>query len=126
MNAARHHELQASLGHELHRQTDERNLSSTGRVVWLLDQIENYVERWLALRTSAGRTMAPADDDLFGMIEIGAKMTSTELQAQGTSAFAERWLEFLAVLEAARAETDVQRLTESLAAVRLALCELGR
>jgi hypothetical protein len=124
MNPARHHELEASLLRELDRQAVERGLCSTGRVAWLVDQIENYVERWLGLRAGAAQTIAPPSDDLFGMIEIGADAVSAELQALKSPAIAESWHKFLAVLAAVRAGSNAikpQQLAESLAVVR---CEL--
>ena len=121
MSAARHLELQVSLQRELDRHAVERGLSSTGRVVWLLDQMENYVERWLGLRAASAQTIAPPIDDLFRMIEVGADVTSAELQVVESPAIAERWHEFLAVLAAVRAgrnTVEPQRLAESLAVVR--------
>ncbi len=121
MNAVRHLELQASLQRELDRQAVERGLSSAGRVGWLLDQIENYVERWLGLRAALAQTTSPPSDDLFRMIEIGAAVASAELQAVESPAIGQRWHEFLAVLACVRAGSNTiepQRLAESLAVVR--------
>jgi hypothetical protein len=121
MNAARRLELQASLQFELERHAVERGLSSTGRVVWLLDQVENYVERWLGLRSVPAQTIAPPSDDLFCMIEISAEMTSAELRAVESPPIAESWQAFLAVLAEVRDASNIiepQRLAESLAVVR--------
>ena len=121
MSTARHLELQASLQRELDLQTVERGLSSTGRVVWLLDQMENYLERWVGLRAASAQTIAPPTDDLFRMIEVGADVTAAELQVVESPAIAESWHEFLAVLAAVRAGRNTiepQRLAESLAVVR--------
>src|ERR1700677_1680427 len=49
-------------------------LSSSARplVVWLVDQVKNYVQRWAGLGPSPS-------DDLFHMIEIGVEAVSTEV-----------------------------------------------
>jgi hypothetical protein len=121
MNAARQLELQASLRRELIRQAQEHNLTSTGRVVWLLDQVENYVARWLGLRAVSPQTADAPSDDLFHMIEIGAKAVSAELIGLEPPASAETWPEFLAVLAAARAGSDTiepDQLAKELVIIR--------
>ena len=123
MNAARQHELKASLQRELNRQAQERNLSSTGRIVWLVDQVENYVERWLGMRVAIPSTTLPLDDELFGMIEIGAKAVSAELQSLEAPAVGHSWRAFLAALAAVRVDNAPapERLKKELVAVRSAL-----
>lgn len=121
MSTARHLELRASLQRELDRQAAEGGLSSTGRVVWLLDQMENYVERWLGLCAASAQTIAPPVDELFRMIEVGADVTSAQLQFVESPSIAEKWRDFLAVLAAVRVGRNTiepQRLAESLAVVR--------
>ena len=104
MNSSRRIELHGWLRHELSRQSRERNLSSTGRVVWLLDQVENYVERWLGNPQTAGAS----SNDLFQMIEIGAEAVSAELAGLDRIGVAESWHHFLALLAAFRAGATVE------------------
>jgi hypothetical protein len=121
MNAVRRLELQASLQCELDRHAAKRDLNSTGRVAWLLDQLENYVERWLGLRAIAAQAVTPPSDDLFGMIEIGAGVTSRELQAVEAAPISESWRAFLTILaevRTGRSRIEPRRLAESLAVVR--------
>ena len=124
MNPARQLELKASLRRELSRQAHERNLSSTGRVVWLLDQVENYVERWLGLRAAPAQTVVPSSDDLFQMIEIGVEAVSAELHGLESRAIAESWHDLIAVLAAVRAGSDTiepHQLAETLVVFRSGL-----
>lgn len=114
MNSTRRSELQASLRKELNRQSQERNLSRTGRLIWLLDQVENYVARWLGLEATK-KTAGMPSDDLFFMIEIGAEAVSTECLDPTSSA--ESWHDFLAALAAVRAGNQAiekRQLAESL------------
>jgi hypothetical protein len=121
MDAARRLELQTSLQRELERHAAERGLGPTARVAWLLDQLENYVERWLGLRAADGSAIAPASDDLFGMIEIGADVTSGEVRAAEAAAVMGSWQTFLTILAELRAGSSMiepWRLAEALAVVR--------
>src|SRR5580700_3893216 len=117
MDPARRLELQTSLEGELDRHASARALSPAGRVVWLVDQLENYVERWLGLRAAAAQAIAPRSDDLFAMIEIGAEVTSGEVRAVEATPIAGSWRAFLTVLAEVRAGssmTEPQRLAEAL------------
>lgn len=125
MNAARRDELEASLRCELDREAQEQNLNSTGRILWLIDQIENYVERWLAMGGAAAPTAVP--DELFGMIEIGAAAVSAEPKGRESSAVADSWRAFLALLAAIRAGNapKPQEVKNKLATVRSAITASG-
>lgn len=120
MNSSRRVELQASLQHELNRQSRQHNLSRTGRVVWLLDQVENYVERW-AGRGTKPKTAGSVSDDLFHMIEIGVEAVSTELHRLGPPVIAESWNNFVEELSNVRAgneRIEAKQLANLLAAFR--------
>jgi hypothetical protein len=123
MSTARLRDLQASLRRELSRQTQERGLGPPGRVVWLIDQLEHYVERWVGLRQTTSQPFAPLGDDLFLMVEVGAEAVSEELRAVESPAAAERWQGFLAELAVVRSGCDAsaQQLPKSLALVRSSL-----
>lgn len=126
MNAARRLELQASLQRELARYTAEHGLSSTGRVSWLLDQVENYVERWNGIRAISTHSTSSPSDDLFHMIEIGAEVTSREMLTLESTPVVQSWNSFLAILSQERERSNIaepQRLTKLLAAVRTAIVE---
>jgi hypothetical protein len=119
MNAERRLELQISLQRELERQTVEYGLDVTGRIAWLLDQVENYVARKLGMPGGL-RAISP-NDELFRMIEIGAEVTTAELQAIDPGPFADAWREFVQVVTEAGLESrkiDSQRLEKSFAVVR--------
>ena len=122
MNAARQQELEASLQRELNVRTEERKLDSAGRVAWLVDQVENYVQRWLGM-SAVSPTRAPVDDELFRMIEIGAGVVSAELQGLQSFDIADSWRAFLAELASVRVQAAAQpdELKKKLAAVRSAV-----
>lgn len=118
MDAVRRLELQTSLQRELERQAVEQNLTATGRIVWLLDQVENYIDRWRGI--GAHSTPVPHGSDLYQMIEIGVGVTTIELQALNSSQANHEWQLLLNILEQIRAggSTEWQRLTKALEAVR--------
>ena len=119
MDASRRLELQSSLQRGLNAHAMEHGLGSAGRVGWLLDQFENYVDRWLGIGAFRGHTLAPSSDDLFRMIEIGAEVISQELERVESAAVKRSWQAFLEVLAEVQAGSLApQRLTDSLAIVR--------
>ena len=79
MDATRRQEWKASLERELQRQVVERQLSEHAQIAWLLEQLTNYVERWLALGGAPGS--AVNEDALFQMVEIGTEVLSEVLRA---------------------------------------------
>lgn len=123
MNVTRRRELQASLECELDRNTVDHDLDSAGRVVWLFDQLQNYLERWLGLRGGQGQNLA--DDDLFGMLEIGAEVTSRELRPRDSESW-QLWLTALAEVRAGGTMVEPRHLAESLARVRSEFCPQDR
>jgi hypothetical protein len=125
MNPARLRDLQASLRRELNRQTQERNLGPAARALWLVDQLNHYVERWLGLCASSFPSVFAPNDDLFQMVEIGAEAVSEQLQSLESPATANSWQRFMAAWAAVRGARDPaapQQLANALAAVRSALC----
>src|SRR5262245_49915690 len=116
MSPGRRRDLQASLRREFSLQTQERGLSQMARVVWLVDQLENYVERWVGLCQTSSHAVSPHSDDLFLMVEVGAEAVSEEVRALGSPVVAESWRGFLAALAAARGgcdDTVAQRLSKA-------------
>lgn len=123
MNAARRLELQASLRRELERQAMEQGLSAKGRIAWLVDQVENYLQRRLGMPGGLRPTIISPNDELFRMIEIGAEATSAELQAVVPGPFADAWQAFVEVVMEAGSGTRViepQSLAKAFAGVRSA------
>jgi hypothetical protein len=124
MDPNRQRELEASLRRELSRQAEERRLEPRAQVVWLVDQLENYVERWVGLCAASSRTESPDSDDLFQMVHIAAEVLSSKLKGLQFPEVAENWGEFLAALADARLAYDPptrQQLAEKLAVVRSTL-----
>ncbi|MCI0639747.1 MAG: hypothetical protein L0Y72_18365 [Gemmataceae bacterium] len=78
MDATRRRDLESSLLSQLNQQTQEHGLSRSGRLLWLVEQLHNYVERWHGMRSVSEQSAA--DDDLFQMIEIAAAVISNELK----------------------------------------------
>jgi hypothetical protein len=116
MDATRRVELETSLQRELARQAAEQDLDPTGRAAWLLDQLENYVHRWMGMRAAVG-------DDLFIMIEACAAAISRELSSVDSPNIDTHWQAFLAVLDEGRRGVlgEPGKLVDSLAVVRAQL-----
>jgi hypothetical protein len=108
-------ELEASLQHELDRQALEHHLDGAGRVVWLLEQLENYLQRW------AGLGRSPSDD-LCLMVEIGAEAVAAELHRLDPLVTGENWRDFLAVVRAGNGPSEVEQLAKLLAVFRTQFC----
>lgn len=112
---------------ELDRQTQERDLDKMARTAWLVDQVDNYVERWIGMAAGSEPTSAPIEDDLLCMIEIGAEAVSAELHGLDSPTIADGWRSFLSALaaigtrSARSASVRLPELTMYLAAVRSAL-----
>lgn len=90
MNAARRKFLTVSLASRLDEAVPDGQSLSTMRALWLIDQLENYVERWWAFNSiGASSGSSFESDDLFGMIEIAAGLLNRELEVfQETAAVA--------------------------------------
>src|SRR5262245_21900268 len=114
MDIRRRAELEALLQREFARQIAEQNLDSKRRVAWLLDQLENYINRWLGMK-------ATVTDDLFLMIQVGAAAVSQEIEKNGGAPNLDQaWRVFLGDLDAARQGVlgEPGMLAESALAVR--------
>jgi hypothetical protein len=116
MDHARRQALALSLRQRLETQP------ASARTSWVEEQIENYLERWLAFRALTTTNPPPADDDLFAMIEIGAGILSDEFRdAKLSPELTKYWSEFLDLLAAVRKFGDegvVGKLRSKLAQVR--------
>lgn len=102
MNGDRRRELEASLRGRLAEQPDEH------RLAWVVDQLENYVERWIGF---AEVMREPLHDqlqgDLFGLIEIGEDVTDGEVaRAPRSAELGEAWHRFRAVVARLRGAPD--------------------
>lgn len=118
MDAERRRELEASLRNRLDAQAgDARPLT---RLVWVADQLENYVERWAAFRELAPSAAAgDPGDDLFDVVEIGAALFSEEVERLSPPArdLHQAWARFLDTLTRLRGVAD----RETIALLRLEL-----
>jgi hypothetical protein len=95
MDPGRRRELEALLRGHLAEQPDD------SRLVWLTDQLENYLERWI------GFGEAMLDGDLFAMVEIGAALTDEEIRrAARLPAVQGAWDEFSEILSGIRTGTQ--------------------
>lgn len=122
--------LQESLATELARVAQSESLDPQEQALWLLAQIENYLERWLAFRgvSTHGQGLPLQNDPLFVMIAVAAEMLASESDraARSASSFASR--EFLNLLERGQAEPDAvvpSALRESLKELRASIESTG-
>jgi hypothetical protein len=124
MNPIRLRDLEASLRKELSRQVETDRLEPNARVIWLVDQLENYLQRWIGIGASSSQSELPISDELFQMVEVAAEVVSAELKCLQLPAIARNWQELLAVLADARLTYDPamrQQLAGKLAVVRSTL-----
>ncbi len=113
MDDGRCRELEALLRGHLAEQRDD----GLSRLLWLAEQLENYVERWIGF----GEAMK---GDLFAMVEIGARVTDEEIRrAPRPSDLQGAWGGFVEVLSGIRTGTHSRpaALRESLSRFRAAL-----
>jgi len=100
MDPVRRRELETLLRGHLAEQPDD----GLSRLLWLADQLENYVERWIGF-AEAMPSPLPADleGDLFGMVEIGAAVTDEEIRrAAYMPAVQGAWDEFSEIVSSIR------------------------
>jgi hypothetical protein len=115
--------LRASLRNMLEDETVRRGLDQRGRLEWLSEQLEHYVERWLGFAAvPAVPESALMKGDLFAMVEAGAGAVAEELSAVvGATDTMTGWRRFLAELAAVSKRGDLsepQRLRSALAEAR--------
>jgi hypothetical protein len=122
MDADKKEELLVSLLRELAHATERGHFGPSDRVKWLGDQLENYVERWVGFTAALPvQKTSPANDTLFGIVEIGADVLGAELRGRGDHPGIKSWQRFEVALEDVRRDGDGKRagqLREALAQVR--------
>jgi hypothetical protein len=135
MNADRKRFLRRSLASQLDTAAVVEDKNPLARPKWLVEQLENYIERWLGCLAAFSQTGPPAgDDELFGMIRVGAELLGEELMRAKTTADNQaNWRDFVEALDGIRNESGSQRpnaLREALAVFRAKLtgssAETGR
>jgi hypothetical protein len=108
MDAARRRDLESSLRARLDAQPATTPFR---RLIWLGEQVENYVERWAAFsELSPGRV----EGDLFAVVEIGAALVAEELAripAAGRRAYG-KWRRFLDTLDRIRANDETASIAQ--------------
>lgn len=120
MDILRRTDLRNSLEHELAFETRHKQLTSHGRVKWLVGMLSEYVERWIGFcqPPSAGMHEAVQDSG-FAMIEIGAALLSRELSvADPPKVFFDAWLHFISCLSEMRDRADFRLLNDLAGGMR--------
>ncbi|CAA9346182.1 MAG: hypothetical protein AVDCRST_MAG89-2879 [uncultured Gemmatimonadetes bacterium] len=102
MNADRRRELEASLRGRLAEQPEAH------RLAWVVDQLENYVERWIGFAEVVPEPLHhQLQGDLFGMIEIGEDVVDGEVaRAPRSGELTEAWRRFRAAVARLRGAPD--------------------
>ena len=130
MDSTRRRELRASLVRQLTDESAQSRFSPRDRVHWLGDQVEEYLERWLAF-CAASDPVSPlfVESALFDMLEIGSEVLTEELHTVSTpSNVADAWHGFEAALKRIRHQGDwqqAQRLRKILAEWRSLASSVG-
>ena len=103
MNSGRSQALLASLERELSTITSRAELNSLGRRRWLLNQLDNYLDRWMGFAAIGIEFKSLLRDDLFLMLLAGVHVYTQEMEgSQQTGAEREAWQKFLNRLQELR------------------------
>ena len=79
---SRKQSLDASLAEQMRDVFVNNRGQAQDRAGWLIDQMENYIDRFRAFRNICGANAADvSDDELFWMVEIAANRLMTEVDA---------------------------------------------
>jgi hypothetical protein len=110
--------LRRSLRRQLAAVTREQQLDACGRRLWLLDQLDNYLDRWLAFAALSVPIESLLRDDLFLMLRHGSTLFTEEIdQLPVTDPERTAWQTFAQLL----AEVPHARNAEALPKLRSAL-----
>lgn len=71
--------LRRSLRRQLAAVTREQHLDARGRRLWLLDQLDNYLDRWLAFAALGVPMESLLRDDLSLMLRHGSALFTAEI-----------------------------------------------
>ncbi|MBK8475736.1 MAG: ADP-ribosylglycohydrolase family protein [Opitutaceae bacterium] len=116
--------LRRSLRRQLAAVTREQHLDAHGRRLWLLDQLDNYLDRWLAFAALGVPMESLLRDDLFLMLRHGSALFTEEIdQLPPTAPERIAWQTFaqlLANFSGAPSTSSMHELRKSLSAVRVA------
>jgi hypothetical protein len=120
MDILRRTDLRNSLEHELAFETRHKQLTSHGRVKWLIGMLSEYVERWNGFCQPPFAGMHDAvQDSGFAMIEIGAALLSRELRmADPPIVVFDAWLHFISCLSEMRDRADFRLLNGLVSGMR--------
>jgi hypothetical protein len=99
MPFTRAQELLVSLQRELSAATAKGHLDPLGRRRWLLDQLDNYLDRWIAFAAVGVSMKSLLRDDLFTMLRVGVQVYSSEIEiARGKNLETDEWQKFVALM----------------------------
>jgi hypothetical protein len=105
--------LQASLQRELEAVTRSDHLGRHERLRWLRDQLENYLDRWLAFANIESIPSASLfQDDLFTMVIVAADVFEAERRQGDAACELEAWTNFKSIM--LRVQTTRERPTKEL------------
>jgi hypothetical protein len=125
MRARRSQDLRSSLEHELRAVTVRDTLDSESRRRWLLDQLDNYLDRWLGFAAVGIPLKSLLRDDLFTMLIVGVDAYARELEAAAIAsselAAWEKFQTLLRQLQETRDGSNLPALRIALTSVRNAL-----
>lgn len=114
--------LRRSLRRQLVAVTREQHLNARGRRLWLLDQLDNYLDRWLAFAALGVPMKSLLRDDLFLMLRHGSALFTEEIeQLPPTAPERGAWQTFAQLLSSiikSSATSALPKLRETLSSVR--------
>ena len=88
---------------------------------WLLDQLDNYLDRWLGFAAIGVPLKSLLRDDLFIMLVVGVETYSSEVMAESPVEGYNAWTSFLRLIAQVRKRNDTvafSKLRDALTQVR--------
>jgi len=112
------------LSESLRREIDSlvsQGWSFERRRSWLLDQLDNYLDRWLGFAALGVPMKSLLRDDLFIMLVVGAEMYSSEVMTETFAEEPSTWTSFISLIAEVRERGDTvafSKLRDALTQVR--------
>jgi hypothetical protein len=128
VDTTRKEEMIASIKERLTSETDAAD--SVGRLVWLLNHLEEYLERWIDF--SRIDTIQLADilnSDLHTVLLIGIAIFDDEINADPKAPVRQEWSEFVHLIQSVNPKSNKnigQELSLALRRVQTQISEGGK
>ena len=123
MASKRASELRASLVRELEAVSQREGDCQLVRLIWLRNELENYLDRWLGfISLDETAVISLFQSDLFTMILVASDLYEQELDKTESKRSEAEWRQFRVNLE----HVQTARIRNALAGLRESLVAVGK